>query len=393
MFIVFSFAATAMLVIAGQEPGNPRVIDVADDEALRAALPRLGPGDTLRIAPGTYRGGLYVTGPRGLSDAPVTIEALDPTRPPLIQGGREGLHLVRPEHAVLRHLVVRGAEHNGINIDDGGDHERPALGLLLEHLIVEETGPTGNKDALKLSGVRDFTVRASRFSGWGGSAIDMVACSEGLIESCRFEGLEGYTSRHGVQAKGGSHGIVLRDCDFEDAGLRAVHIGGSTRDEVFRDAGADCEARDVTVEGCRFRGSQAPIAFVGADAGRVRYNTFYRPRRFLLRILQERTEPRFVRCRDGLFERNLIVFRRDELKRFVNVGDDTLPGTFAFRGNWWFAEDGHDPGHSRPELPSLERGSVFGLDPGLGPDLRLTASSGALGFVGAESLPPQASGH
>ena len=52
---------------------------------------------------------------------------------------------------------------------------------------MEETGPTGNKDALKLSGVRDFTVRASRFSGWGGSAIDMVACSEGLIESCRFE--------------------------------------------------------------------------------------------------------------------------------------------------------------------------------------------------------------
>jgi hypothetical protein len=137
----------------------------------------------------------------------------------------------------------------------------------------------------------------------------MVGCHRGLIEGCRFLGREGFSQATGPQTKGGSSEIVIRRCLFVDAGQRAVNLGGSTGMAYFRPPGARYEARDITVEGCVFVGSQAPIAFVGVDGATVRYNTIYRPSRWVMRILQETTEPGFPPCRNGRFEHNLIVFR------------------------------------------------------------------------------------
>ena len=128
----------------------------------------------------------------------------------------------------------------------------------------------GNRDAIKLSGVVEFTVRDCVFEGWGGSAIDMVGCHDGLIERCRLQGVEGCSQDTGIQCKGGTSRITIRGCTLLDAGQRAINVGGSTGLEFFRPADADAEARAITVEGCRFRGSDAPIAFVGVDGAVVR---------------------------------------------------------------------------------------------------------------------------
>mgnify|MGYP006193671343 CR=1 FL=1 len=41
------------------------------------------------------------------------------------------------------------------------------------------------------------------------------------------------------------------------------------------------------------------VAFVGVDGATFRHNTIYRPTKWVLRILQESQEPRFVRTRDA----------------------------------------------------------------------------------------------
>src|SRR5687767_2415854 len=92
-----------------------QTIDVKDDATLRAALRRLGPGVTVRLAPGEYRGGLYVEGVKGTPERPAVIEGADPTRPPVIVGGAESLHLADCSHVVLRRVTARGATSNGIN--------------------------------------------------------------------------------------------------------------------------------------------------------------------------------------------------------------------------------------------------------------------------------------
>ena len=122
-------------------------------------------------------------------------------------------------------------------------------------------------------------------------------------------------------------------------------------------------AWDIHVEGCVFVGSQTPIAFVGVDGAVVRYNTIYQPGKWVMRILQETTEPGFAPCRYGRFERNLIVFRRADVGVPVNIGPHTRPDTFMFADNLWYCAD--RPQASRPDLPTTETGGLYGIDPGL----------------------------
>jgi hypothetical protein len=131
----------------------------------------------------------------------------------------------------------------------------------------------------------------------------------------------------------------------------------------FRPQGALFEAKDIVVEGCTFIGSEAPIVYAGVDAAVVRYNTLVRPEKWVMRILQETNEPGFVACRNGRFERNLIVFSSNNVRTAVNVGSDTQPETFTFADNLWYCED--QPRASRPQLPNPEKGGVWGIDPRL----------------------------
>ncbi len=338
-------------------------VDVRDDASLRRALADARPGAQIRIAPGDYRPGVYASGLRGTAQQPIVIEGADPQKPPVFEGGSTGWHLIDCEYVTLRNIAVRGQSGNGINMDDGGSYDTPSHHLVLESLHVSRIGPSGNNDAIKLSGVDDFQVRGCTIDGWAGQAIDMVGCHRGLIEDCRFFGREGFSQTTGPQTKGGSSEVVIRRCLFRDAGQRAVNLGGSTGMDYFRPPGARYEARDITVEGCVFVGSMAPIAYVGVDGATVRYNTIYRPDKWVIRVLQETTAPGFPPCRNGRFEHNLIVFRAAEVGIVVNIGPNTAPESFRFADNLWFCED--RPQASRAQLPSPETGGVYGVDPNL----------------------------
>ncbi|MCA9064289.1 MAG: hypothetical protein KDA96_14565, partial [Planctomycetaceae bacterium] len=156
--------------------------------------------------------------------------------------------------------------------------------------------------------------------------------------------------------------ITVRDCRFEHAGGRAVNLGGSTGAEYFRPVDATCEARNITVEDCTFIGSMSPIAFVGVDGASVRFNTIYRPVRWSIRILQETQKSDFVPCRNGVFSNNIVVFRSDEVRTIVNVGEGTAPGTFHFAQNHWYCIDKPQRSHLLG-LPTAEMGGSYGKDP------------------------------
>lgn len=347
-------------VLSADEP-----IAVRDDAGLRAALREAGPGTVIRLAAGRYQPGVFVANLQGTAQRPIVIEGADPEQPPLFEGGSTAWQLSDCAHLVLRNLATRGQRANGINIDDGGSFDTPSHHVLLERIQIADVGPTGNFDGIKLSGVVDFTLRDCTVQGWGGQAVDMVGCHRGVIEGCTFRGKAGFSQSTGPQTKGGSSQIAIRRCLFLDGGGRAVNLGGSTGLAYFRPRGALYEARDITVEGCIFVGSQAPLAFVGVDGALVRYNTIYRPDKWVLRILQETTEPGFAPCRHGRFERNLVVYRRADVSSHVNIGPHTAAETFVFADNLWYCED--RPQASRPELPAAETGGVYGIDPQLAP--------------------------
>ena len=65
------------------------------------------------LAPGTYQGDLYAANVRGEPGRPILIAAADPARPPVIEGGGNGIQLSDPAHLELRGLQFRSATGNG----------------------------------------------------------------------------------------------------------------------------------------------------------------------------------------------------------------------------------------------------------------------------------------
>lgn len=343
-------------------------IEVATDDALRAAVERAQPGDAIRVAPGTYKAGLRFSDVRGTAEQPITIEAADPEAGrPVFKGGNQGLHFADPAHLTLRGLVIEGVRYNGLNIDDGGEMDSTAVGITLENLTIRRVGPRGNCDGIKLSGVRRFVVRNCRVERWGdgGSGIDMVGCAEGRIVGCHLEHTGDTATSSGVQAKGGSRDIVIERNTFVHTGRRGVNLGGSTGERYFRPPltgdGDHVEAARITVGGNTFIGCNAPVAFTTSIDCTVEANLFVRPGKWVMRILQEKPTDRFAATADGVFRRNVIVWRSAELARQVNIGPNTRPRTFRFAENLWYCTD--RPDRSRPDLPTDETDGVHGTDP------------------------------
>ena len=317
---------TLLAVIVVSQPAlRAESIRVSTREELVAALERAKPGTTIRLAAGEYRGGIAQRNLRGTREQPIVLTSDDPDRPAILDGGSSGLHLSSPAFVEIRNLTFRRADANGVNIDDGGRPDHPAEHVTLSGLRVSNDAPRGNRDGLKLSGLVDFHIEDCVVERWGtsGSGIDLVGCRDGVVSGCSFRH-SGADFANGVQAKGGSQRIAIRRCRFENAGGRALNIGGSTGAAYFRPKPDGFEAREVTVEDCTIVGSAAAIAFVGVDGAVVRFNTIYRPTRWVFRILQENQDKEFVACRNGRFEHNLVAFRSDEVRTVANVGGGQL---------------------------------------------------------------------
>ena len=354
----------------------PTVVRVNSIAELRAAARAAGPGTRIELAPGIYEGGLYLENLQGEKGMPIVIAGVDPKTPPHLKGGRVGIHLVNPFFVELRDLTISGAGDNGISIDDGGKYTPKPRGLVLDQLRVTDIGPRGNHDGIKLSGIDGFHIENCVIERWGiesGGGIDMVGCHDGLIVSNHFQhhADPAKTGGTGIQAKGGTKNIVIRQNSFEHAGARSLNLGGSTGLQFFRppldqwpEGEPRYEASDITVEGNTFIGSTAPFAFVGINHAVVRYNTVYVPGKWAMRILQENKEPGFVASRCGVISNNIFVFRSDQwTENGVNLGPDTAPDTFRFTNNLWFCID--RPETSKPRLPTPEVDGVYGVDPQL----------------------------
>jgi len=348
-----------------------RVVEVGNDVELRDALARLEAGTTLRIAPGRYRGGLMVRGIEGL-----VVEGADPERPPEFVGGTNAWQFSRCDGLVVRHIICRGQTGNGLNIDDGGEMHRPVRGIRIHNVTVLETGPHGNTDAIKCSGLTDLVIEDCHIEGWGGQAIDLVGCRDVVIRRCRIIGRDGFSQATGPQFKGGCEDVVIEDCVLINAGQRPIQAGGSTGLDYFRPPGAKFEARRITIRRNVIVGGDCATAFTGVDGAVFAHNVVVNPNNWIFRILQETRADGFPPCRNVVVRGNVIVFNRARLRADINIGDGTAPETFRFERNWWFAED--EPQRSQVTLPGKVIGESHGEDPKLDPETHLPRAADAL---------------
>ena len=364
---------------------------------IRAAADRATPGTRVVVTAGTYP---VVTLGRVQGEALKPIAFVARGDVTIDARGGVGWSMSDPAYVVIEGFTIQNAAAHGMNLDDGGTFDTPAHHLVLRRLTITKAGSGGNHDCIKLSGVDDFWVLGSDVSGCNrGEVIDMVGCHRGVISGNLFHD----TVASGVQAKGGSADILIHGNRFERIAGRAVNAGGSTGLPFFRPSDAPHEGARIHVLSNVFLrngdAGGAAIAYVGCDACVFAHNTVIEPRRWVARILQENTDPRFVRSRRGLFVNNLIVFAVGDMATLVNVGPNTSPETFTFGHNAWLVTD--RPAWLGPQFDGgipAETGSIVQRDPELGNradgDYRPRASSPLTGAARALefALPPDFDG-
>ncbi|WP_049578210.1 right-handed parallel beta-helix repeat-containing protein [Streptomyces sp. SBT349] len=237
-------AAAAAALLAAAVPGAARagtaegaaVVDVADADALEAALAAAQPGDTIRLADGTYRGNFDITRP-GTEAAPITLTGS--AAAVLTAGGGYGLHLDGAGHWRLEGFTVTGGQKgivmdraDGVHIDSVTVH-----GLDMEAVHFRDSSSGGS---ITGSRIHD-TGRDGRGMGEGvyvGSAGGTDDNSDDIL-------IQGNTLGPGIggeniDIKEGTTGARVIGNTFDGSGLTGAN---------YDDSWVDIKGNDVLVEG------------------------------------------------------------------------------------------------------------------------------------------------
>jgi len=361
---VISYIISLLLAsIALLYPSSARTktIPVGPNEiykTLTAAAAQAVPGDTILFHAGIYPGGEQLVHFAGKPDQPIVLMNRDRDTV-IIRGGEAGWLLRHAAWLQVRGIIFEQQTGNGFNIDDGGHVDQPSHHITFSLCTFRHIQASGNNDLLKLSGLDHFEIRDCVFlyGAQGGSAIDMVGCHHGIITGCRFE----HMGSNAVQVKGGSRFIRIERNYFNHAGERTLNLGGSTGLAFFRPQDAAFEAADLQVYANVIIGSLSPINYVGCTRVEVINNTIYQPEKWVVRILQENKDARFIACSNNTF-RNNIIYHDNRVSNDCNTGAGTEPDSFHFSHNLWYhAQDRQWRGPMN--IPVTDSGSIIGKDP------------------------------
>lgn len=342
--LIFSTTVLAQTISIG---------DTGDHPTLSSAATAITPGDTLLFQSQTFDDGTqFLVDVNGTTEQPIVLKS-EILHGAVFQGGTESIHLSSCSNIIIDGFIIEQQTGNGMNIDDGGSYTIPSVNVTIKNCIFRDMNASGNNDMLKMSGVDFFTIENCQFingSSGGGAGIDFVGCHYGTIQDCTFEN----TGTAGIQNKGGTQHILIQRNTFKNISQRALNLGGSTGLQFFRpplsypivDA---FEAADIQVYANIFVGSWAPIAYVGCVRVDVSNNTFYAPDNWVIRILQETTEPGFLTCADNSFTNNIIYLASDLVE--ANIGPNTDAASFTISHNLWFNESNSN---WQPNMPVVD---------------------------------------
>ena len=312
------------------------------------------PGDSIICYDPVIQGGMFIANLQGNADQWIFILAAANTNV-IIRGGSNSIQFSDAAYVHMEGFTVEGQTGNGLNIDDAGSFNTPTHHIRIVRCTIRDINATGNNDLLKLSGMDDFEILECVFINGanGGSGIDMVGCHRGRIIGNSFENM----GSNSIQAKGGTSEIEIIRNTFKNGGARAMNLGGSTGLAFFRPQNATAEAERIKVIANVIEGSEAAIAFVGCRNIHVSNNTIVRPRKWILRILQETVDPtRFLPCGDNSFFNNLVIIDQN-VSVEANIGPNTAPETFSFTHNlWWKTSNTNWTG---PSLPGIVNNNII----------------------------------
>ncbi len=211
--------------------------------------------------------------------------------------------------------------------------------------------------------------------GWGGSAVELVACEDVVITRCSFLGIKDHSQYCGIRARAGSDRVSISDSSFDNAGDIAICIGGKSNPEEFippvpADApnASVTEAARVTVEQTRIIGSQCPIAFIHATDCLVRSSTILHPTRCVFALLNQSPDVRMAVPARNIFGNNLVIWDPGEVKQIVEVNNGVDAAALVLEPNVWWSGETDEQRRKLgplPGTPAQQEEQIIGVNPKL----------------------------
>lgn len=230
--------ATGGLTLTAAPAHAAAVIDVSTAAQLKSALTTVSPGDTIRLADGTYTGNFKATRP-GTSGARIILTGS--SRAVLTAGGGYGLHLNGASYWTVHGVTIKGGQKgimadtaNGVVIDSVTVHD-----LDMEGVHFRKSSRDG---VLKNSRIYD-TGQNGRGMGEGvyvGTANDLSDRSDNaqILNNTIGPDVRG----ENVDIKEGTTGARIIGNIFDGNGLTGAN---------YDDSWVDVKGNDVLVEGNR----------------------------------------------------------------------------------------------------------------------------------------------
>ncbi|MFF3093685.1 right-handed parallel beta-helix repeat-containing protein [Streptomyces cyaneofuscatus] len=230
--------ATGGLALTATPAHAAAVIDVSTAAQLKSALTTVSPGDTIRLADGTYTGNFKATRP-GTSGARIILTGS--SRAVLTAGGGYGLHLNGASYWTVHGVTIKGGQ-KGIMADT-------ATGVVIDSVTVHDLDMEGvhfrksSRDGvLKNSRIYD-TGQNGRGMGEGvyvGTANDLSDRSDNaqILNNTIGPDVRG----ENVDIKEGTTGARIIGNTFDGNGLTGAN---------YDDSWVDVKGNDVLVEGNR----------------------------------------------------------------------------------------------------------------------------------------------
>lgn len=332
------------------------------DEAARRATP----GTRIRVASGTY-GRSSFDDLIGEMDRPIAISGA-PGAIIDAAGGNEAFHLADPGFVVIEGFTIRAGTEHGILVTEDLDMD----GIDSHHVTIRDVVITGSLgDCIRVNHTSDYFIERGDFTGCR-SGLRVNGSQRGRLAASRIHDTEGTTAQ-GVAVAGGSSDLLVHGNVFAAIPGRAIYAGGYTDYADFHPADAMFEAARIRVVANVFDDvgtsvEGAAMAFAGCVDCVFAHNTVVMAQPYVIRILQEHTDPgRLLPARNGVVANNIVVFDSTLVRRVVNVDSDVTSvedETFTFRDNLYFAVD--DPMFDGPNFEGMippETGRIVNQDP------------------------------
>lgn len=236
--LLAALLTTGGLVLTGAGPAHAAVIDVSTAAQLKSALTTVSPGDTIRLADGTYTGNFKATRP-GTSGARIILTGS--SRAVLTAGGGYGLHLNGASYWTVHGVTIKGGQKgimadaaNGVVIDSVTVHD-----LDMEGVHFRKSSRDG---VLKNSRIYDIGQNG-RGMGEGvyvGTANDLSDRSDNaqILNNTIGPDVRG----ENVDIKEGTTGARIIGNTFDGNGLTGAN---------YDDSWVDVKGNNVLVEGNR----------------------------------------------------------------------------------------------------------------------------------------------